>query len=64
MAHCPSYLQLHVVDIDPEVKENELALERRRHKLKETGVLNFSGQLKHKNGEILEVYNSACQHID
>ncbi len=57
-------LQLNVVDIDPEVKENELALERRRHKLKETGVLNFSGRLNHKNGEILEVDNSAYQHID
>lgn len=57
-------LQLNIVDVDPEIKENELALERRRHKLKETGVLNFSGQLRHKNGEILEVDNSAYQHID
>ncbi len=57
-------LQLNIEDVDPEIKDNELALECRRHKLKETGVLNFSGQLKHKNGEILEVDNSAYQHID
>ena len=57
-------LQLNVADIDPEVRDSELTLERRRHKLKEAGVLNFSGQLKHKNGEVLEVDNSAYQHID
>ena len=57
-------LQLNVADIDPEVRDGELTLERRRHKLKTTGAHNFAGKLRHKNGELLEVDNSSYQHID